>query len=214
MSNTNCVGTESRLVDCPHSTGGSGSAVNLSCTSTGRSSEKLCAVFNSTCIVIGAQYLAPCRYGDIRLSGGHSQYEGRVEMCSFRNRWGTVCNRHWTQANSRVVCHSLGYSEEGRTQYKLIIWPLFWFTFSAGSHQIFYIDNRGLGIFPVGVDYVKCQSSDNSLKECIHFSHSYGCSHDEDVEVYCKPGKCNTETEEDWLSPTYVWLQQTVMMEM
>ena len=36
-------------------------------------------------------------------------------MCSSRSLWGTVCNRQWTEANSRVVCRSLGYSDkEGR----------------------------------------------------------------------------------------------------
>ena len=33
-------------------------------------------------------------------------------MCSTRSLWGTVCNREWTEANSRVVCRNLGYSDE------------------------------------------------------------------------------------------------------
>ena len=33
-------------------------------------------------------------------------------MCSSRSIWGTVCNREWTEANSRVVCRNLGYSDE------------------------------------------------------------------------------------------------------
>ena len=32
MSNVVCVGTESRLIDCPYTTGGSGSPVSLECT--------------------------------------------------------------------------------------------------------------------------------------------------------------------------------------
>ena len=36
MSNTNCVGTESRLIDCSYSTGGSGSAVSLRCSHNSR----------------------------------------------------------------------------------------------------------------------------------------------------------------------------------
>lgn len=42
---------------------------------------------------------------------------------------------------------------------------------------------------PIAVDYVKCQGLENTLKECVQFSHSYGCSHDEDVGVRCQPGK-------------------------
>ena len=56
--------------------------------------------------------LAPCRDGDIRLTGSSTLYEGRLEMCSSRLLWGTVCNRQWTEANSRVVCRNLGYSDE------------------------------------------------------------------------------------------------------
>ena len=33
MSNVSCVGTESRLIDCPYTTGGSGSPVSMSCSS-------------------------------------------------------------------------------------------------------------------------------------------------------------------------------------
>ena len=32
MSNVMCVGTESRLIDCPYTNGGSGSPVSLRCT--------------------------------------------------------------------------------------------------------------------------------------------------------------------------------------
>ena len=32
-------------------------------------------------------------------------------MCSSRSIWGTVCSMQWTEANTRTVCRSLGYSE-------------------------------------------------------------------------------------------------------
>ena len=50
----------------------------------------------------------------MRLADGHSEYEGRVEFCSSRPQWGTVCNTQWTQTNSQIVCHSLGYSDLGK----------------------------------------------------------------------------------------------------
>lgn len=56
--------------------------------------------------------LAFCRYGNTRLTGGSTEYEGRVEMCNSRSIWGTVCNRQWTEAESQVVCRNLGYSDE------------------------------------------------------------------------------------------------------
>ena len=57
---------------------------------------------------------APCVHGDVRLTGGQLKNEGRLEICNSFSVWGTVCNKHWTLAISKVVCHSLGYDyEEG-----------------------------------------------------------------------------------------------------
>ena len=59
--------------------------------------------------VIGS---ASCNYGDTRLTGGSTELEGRVEMCNSRSMWGTVCGNQWTEANSRVVCRSLGFDDD------------------------------------------------------------------------------------------------------
>ena len=58
-------------------------------------------------------------------------------MCSSRSLWGTVCNRQWTEANSRVVCRNLGYSDE-----KGIVTPhsISFVVFSLCS----YLGNRGV----------------------------------------------------------------------
>ena len=52
-----------------------------------------------------------CSPGDIRLGGGKTEMEGRVEVCTSYNRWGTVCNKQWTPSHTRVVCRNLGYSD-------------------------------------------------------------------------------------------------------
>ena len=49
----------------------------------------------------------------MRLAGGESEFEGRVEMC-FNRRWGTVSSDGWTQTNTRVVCNELGYDFSGK----------------------------------------------------------------------------------------------------
>ena len=53
-----------------------------------------------------------CNFGDTRLTRGSTELEGRVEMCNSRSMWGTVCGNQWTEAQSRVVCRSLGFSDE------------------------------------------------------------------------------------------------------
>ena len=49
----------------------------------------------------------------MRLVGGESEFEGRVEVCLNR-RWGTVGSDGWTQTNTRVVCNELGYDFSGK----------------------------------------------------------------------------------------------------
>jgi deleted-in-malignant-brain-tumors protein 1 len=88
-----CVGTESRLIDCPARPLGEencvhGEDVGVRCSGT------------------------TCTQGDIRLQGGTTATEGRVEICD-NHLWGSVCDNTWDNTDASVACVQLGLPSTG-----------------------------------------------------------------------------------------------------
>ena len=50
-----------------------------------------------------------CQIGNVRLRGGLTPNEGRVEVC-FDGRWGTVSDNGWSISDAEVLCQQLGYT--------------------------------------------------------------------------------------------------------
>ena len=60
----------------------------------------------------------------MRLVGGQSAYEGRVEVC-LSQRWGTVTDDGWSKDYVQVVCRQLGYNSLGIYKFRFMQWCYF-----------------------------------------------------------------------------------------
>ena len=103
--------------------------------------------------------------GDVRLVGGTSPLEGRVEV--FHNgSWGTVCDDDWDITDAGVVCRQLGY----------------FMAISAPGIATF-----GQGSGPIWYDNVDCTGSETNLTQCSHIGLGvHNCGHGEDAGAVCE----------------------------
>ena len=101
----------------------------------------------------------------VRLVGGSSYYEGRVEV-NYNGEWGTVCDDGWDYIDAGVVCRQLGFGSSG---------------IEIGSAGF------GQGTGPIWLDSVTCTGSESTLTSCGHlgFNFTRSCSHYEDAGVRC-----------------------------
>ena len=106
-------------------------------------------------------------YADIkiRLAGGSSYNEGRVEV-NYNGEWGTVCDDGWDDTDAGVVCRQLGFRSSG-TAIK-----------SAGFGQ---------GSGPIWLDSVSCSGRESVLASCGHLGVNVtrSCTHSKDAGVRC-----------------------------
>ncbi|XP_056152706.1 neurotrypsin-like [Lampris incognitus] len=124
---------------------------------------------------------SPYTDGVVRLVGGDSPWEGRVEV--FHNGdWGTVCDDHWTQQHARVVCQQLGY---------------------RGHAEVVADGTFGEGIGLILLDDVHCDGSETSLLDCRRgIWGRTDCSHNEDVGVCCRVGAGQETNEVQVIAPS------------
>lgn len=54
--------------------------------------------------------MGACTERQIRLVGGSSPLEGRVELC-LGGVWGTITDDSWDTNDAKVVCKELGFLE-------------------------------------------------------------------------------------------------------
>ncbi|XP_010562657.1 PREDICTED: T-cell differentiation antigen CD6 [Haliaeetus leucocephalus] len=100
--------------------------------------------------------------GMLRLAGGRSRCEGRVEM-EQAGAWGTVCDDAWDLADADIVCRQLRCG---------------WAVRVHGSAAF----GRGSG--PILRDEVGCEGHEEHLWDCPA-APEHDCSHKEDAGVVC-----------------------------
>ena len=107
-----CFGTESNIFDCSYGNNTNKGGIQYP-TRDGLYCEPgtYNVLYTYTCYACTHNYvvLASCRDGEVRLTEGENELEGRLEMC-FNQRWGTVSDDGgWSEASAQVVCSDLGY---------------------------------------------------------------------------------------------------------
>ena len=103
--------------------------------------------------------------GDVRLVGGSTEQEGRVEI-HHNGEWGTVCDDRFVSDDAAVVCRQVGYTG-GQAHTRA--------AFGAGTGTIW-------------MDDVRCAGSESRLADCPFAGWGlHNCRHSEDVGVSCGP---------------------------
>ena len=101
----------------------------------------------------------------IRLVGGASDLEGRVELF-YNGHWGTICNDYWDLNDGNVVCRMLGYGEATSVR-----------SFGGGTGEII-------------LDDISCDGTESDLSQCGHRGYlTHNCAHNEDAGVICVSGR-------------------------
>uniref|UniRef100_A0A1X7UMK1 SRCR domain-containing protein n=1 Tax=Amphimedon queenslandica TaxID=400682 RepID=A0A1X7UMK1_AMPQE len=149
LTGLNCNGTEQSIFDCLVDANAPVCSSNW-------------ADANVVCPAHGVSTYSNCTDGDIRLVGGSTEYEGRVEVC-LNNAWGTVYSSS-REYFAQTVCNALGFTSPGAVYYK---------QFGEGSGPILM--------------YTSCYPVRNSLFDCTLRPQSIPhTSHENDAGVRCE----------------------------
>ena len=106
----------------------------------------------------------------VRLVGGSSQSDGRVEVL-YNNIWGRVCVYGWGTTEAAVVCRQLGLPHRNAQPIGAAVF--------------------GSGTGPIWLDRVACGGSESSLDECLSSSYQWGnnnCGLNHGAGVVCTNG--------------------------
>lgn len=101
--------------------------------------------------------------GGLRIVGGQSELEGRVEIC-LDETWGTICDNFWSNLDAAVVCFQLGLGRSDATAFQ---------------------ESRfGAGTGPIYLDRFFCRGSETSITNCGH-TNARDCEQEGVAGVRC-----------------------------
>ncbi|XP_058523702.1 lysyl oxidase homolog 3 isoform X4 [Ochotona princeps] len=141
LSEVRCSGHESSLWKCPHR--------NITAEDCSHSQD---AAVRCNLPYTGVET-------KVRLSGGRSRYEGRVEVLTGGPgslRWGLICGDNWGTLEAMVVCRQLGLGYA-----------------SHGLQETWYWDSGNLT--EVVMSGVRCTGTELSLDQCAHHGTHVSC---------------------------------------
>ncbi len=145
-------------VGLPATTGGC-SAAGAICTPNGRPLS-----MPASATIEGPPAEAPdAAEGDVRLVGGTTAQEGRVEIY-HNSEWGTVCDDRFGADEAAVVCRQLGLT----------------------GGEVHREAAFGEGAGTIWLDDVQCDGTESRLADCTSVGWGvHNCRHSEDVGVSC-----------------------------
>ena len=150
-------------------------------------------------MILGSSAVSPsmpvnCTNGDLRLRGGTTTREGRVEIC-YERQWGTVCDDSWGATDAQVACRQLGLSSYGRYAMYTVVLDFLICILICDVGASYFLNayfGRGTGI--ILLDNVGCSGRETRLLNCYNYGvgrYSYNCGHDDDAGVRCNGTFCH-----------------------
>ena len=170
LNNVNCIGVEQRLIDCPVISNNDAYCDHYNDAAVQCTGKKYADPVQSNSIILHfVATVQNCTDWDIRLVGGSSPLQGRVEVC-YKNQWGTICGYDSVPTFANVICRQLGYSYYNPTVY-------YYSYFGMGSGGIYLY-----------LPTLFCTGNETRLQNCYHTPLGYHqCyEHYEDIGVQCQ----------------------------
>ena len=124
----------------------------------------------------------------IRLAGGSSPSEGRVEIL-HNGEWGTICDDFWDLNDAQVVCRQLGFGKFVPSDHRVdsddLGLDIVEFGYFAEAISGGYF-GAGESSSPIWMDDVTCYGNEMYVTHCISSPIGvHNCNHSQDAGVRC-----------------------------